>query len=121
MFKVLQLPCPMLLVTVHLALGSIGCVLLVDWVQVVPKVRLRRSLFLRRLLPLVLVFSASLVLGNTSLRYVPVSFMHRIKGFVPVSTVLLQWLVFRRVFPPPAPTQRYPPPPRPTPLSEGPP
>ncbi|RWV84722.1 hypothetical protein GW17_00053544 [Ensete ventricosum] len=44
------------------------------------------------------VFCINIVLGNVSLRYIPVSFMQTIKSFTPATTVILQWLVWGKVF-----------------------
>jgi len=44
------------------------------------------------------VFCINIVLGNVSLRYIPVSFMQTIKSFTPATTVILQWLVWSKHF-----------------------
>lgn len=44
------------------------------------------------------VFCINIVLGNVSLRYIPVSFMQTIKSFTPATTVILQWMVWRKYF-----------------------
>ncbi|KAF2534364.1 hypothetical protein F2Q70_00029072 [Brassica cretica] len=48
--------------------------------------------------PMSFVFCINIVLGNVSLRYIPVSFMQTIKSFTPATTVVLQWLVWRKYF-----------------------
>uniref|UniRef100_A0A287QGJ3 Sugar phosphate transporter domain-containing protein n=1 Tax=Hordeum vulgare subsp. vulgare TaxID=112509 RepID=A0A287QGJ3_HORVV len=40
----------------------------------------------------------NIVLGNVSMRYIPVSFMQTIKSFTPATTVILQWLVWSKHF-----------------------
>nr|QXL43057.1 UDP-galactose transporter 1 isoform X1 [Schima superba] len=52
----------------------------------------------RRIFPMSFVFCINIVLGNVSLRYIPVSFMQTIKSFTPATTVILQWLVWRKSF-----------------------
>ncbi|XP_057987304.1 GDP-mannose transporter GONST5 isoform X2 [Hevea brasiliensis] len=52
----------------------------------------------RRIFPMSFVFCINIVLGNVSLRYIPVSFMQTIKSFTPATTVVLQWLVWRKYF-----------------------
>lgn len=80
----------------------------------------------RRIFPMSFVFCINIVLGNVSLRYIPVSFMQTIKSFTPATTgknqllfmlqwcydfkniyiwawwtccvVALQWLVWRKYF-----------------------
>ncbi|KAG6406024.1 hypothetical protein SASPL_133620 [Salvia splendens] len=44
------------------------------------------------------IFCINIVLGNVSLRYIPVSFMQTIKSFTPATTVLLQWLIWKKYF-----------------------
>jgi len=50
---------------------------------------------LTRIVPLSFLFCANIVLGNISLRWVPISFMQTIKSSVPAFAVLLQALVFK--------------------------
>ena len=80
----------------------------------------------KRIFPMSFVFCINIVLGNISLRYIPVSFMQTIKSFTPATTgflledlrnkkhndllcsvlivffcvreVVLQWLVWRKYF-----------------------
>ncbi|KAI8550995.1 hypothetical protein RHMOL_Rhmol06G0150200 [Rhododendron molle] len=52
----------------------------------------------RRIFPMSFVFCINIVLGNVSLRYIPVSFMQTIKSFTPATTVALQWLVWSKHF-----------------------
>ncbi|KAF6158205.1 hypothetical protein GIB67_014999 [Kingdonia uniflora] len=44
------------------------------------------------------VFCINIVLGNVSLRYIPVSFIQTIKSFTPTTIVVFQWLVWRKYF-----------------------
>ncbi|CAL9075913.1 unnamed protein product, partial [Musa textilis] len=50
-----------------------------------------------RIFPMSFVFSINIVLENMSLLYIPVSFLQTIKSFPPATTVILQWLLWRRV------------------------
>jgi len=52
----------------------------------------------KRIFPMSFVFCINIVLGNVSLRYIPVSFMQTIKSFTPATTVILQWLVWNKHF-----------------------
>eukprot|EP00270_Netrium_digitus_P017192 TRINITY_DN6268_c1_g1_i8.p1 TRINITY_DN6268_c1_g1~~TRINITY_DN6268_c1_g1_i8.p1 ORF type:complete len:258 (+),score=58.91 TRINITY_DN6268_c1_g1_i8:250-1023(+) len=45
-----------------------------------------------------ILFCVNIVLGNVSLSAIPVSFMQTIKSFTPATTVILQRLVWRRMF-----------------------
>ena len=44
----------------------------------------------RRIFPMSFVFCINIVLGNVSLRYIPVSFMQTIKSFTPATTGKIQ-------------------------------
>ncbi|EGG14107.1 hypothetical protein DFA_11871 [Cavenderia fasciculata] len=50
------------------------------------------------ILPLAILFSGNIVLGNVSLRFVPVSFMQTIKSSVPLFTVIIQTMYFKKNF-----------------------
>lgn len=47
----------------------------------------------RRIFPMSFVFCINIVLGNVSLRYIPVSFMQTIKSFTPATTGKAQYSV----------------------------
>lgn len=50
----------------------------------------------RRIFPMSFVFCINIVLGNVSLRYIPVSFMQTIKSFTPATTGMFS--IFGRTF-----------------------
>ncbi|KAI4983968.1 hypothetical protein ZWY2020_040758 [Hordeum vulgare] len=52
----------------------------------------------KRIFPMSFVFCMNIVLGNVSLRYIPVSVMQTIKSFTPATTIILQWLVWSKHF-----------------------
>ncbi|XP_074283691.1 UDP-galactose transporter 1-like, partial [Silene latifolia] len=52
----------------------------------------------KKIFPMSVVFCFNIVLGNVSLCYILVSFMQTIKPFTPATTVILQWLVWRKQF-----------------------
>lgn len=49
----------------------------------------------KRILPMSFVFCINIVLGNVSLRYIPVSFMQTIKSFTPATTGKVPYSVFK--------------------------
>jgi len=53
----------------------------------------------RRIFPMSFVFCINIVLGNVSLRYIPVSFMQTIKSFTPATTGQFQaWVTSIIIF-----------------------
>lgn len=53
----------------------------------------------RRIFPMSFVFCINIVLGNVSLRYIPVSFMQTIKSFTPATTGQFQtWVTSISIF-----------------------
>jgi len=66
---------PLTLTLVHMLTQSILAVLTVDVLKAVDKVQISRPDYTRKVLPIAVVFCANIVLGNVSLRFLPVSFM----------------------------------------------
>jgi drug/metabolite transporter (DMT)-like permease len=63
--------------------------------------RVELRYWLLRICPLAFLFCVNIILGNVSLRYIPVSFMQTIKSSVPACTVLFQWTLLRERVPAP--------------------
>jgi len=57
---------------------------------VVPFISVPREKLISHVLPLAVVFCVNIILGNVSLRFIPVSFMQTVKSLVPAFTVTLQ-------------------------------
>ena len=95
-FAVYGFKFPMLLTAIHMLLNTIGAAIVLHR-EVVPMQRLDRRYYWTRIVPLSAVFCVNIVLGNVSLRWVPVSFMQTIKSSVPACTVLLQAMIGTRV------------------------
>lgn len=66
---------PLTLTLVHMLTQSILAVLTIDVLKAVEKVPVLRPDYTRKVLPIAVVFCANIVLGNISLRFLPVSFM----------------------------------------------
>jgi drug/metabolite transporter (DMT)-like permease len=50
-----------------------------------------KDLFMRSILPIGVLFSASLIFSNTAYLYLSVAYIQMLKAFVPVAILLVQW------------------------------
>lgn len=97
-FQKLDFKFPLTVSTVHFICSTIGAYIAIKVLKVKPLIEVNPQDRLRRILPMSFVFCVNIVLGNVSLRYIPVSFMQTIKSFTPATTVALQWLVWKKSF-----------------------
>ena len=95
LFKILEFTNPLALTLVHMTTQAILAYLTLDVFNLIDKIYIERNDFLYKILPIAVVFCFNIVLGNVSLRFVPVSFMQTVKSLTPACTALLQYLVFR--------------------------
>jgi drug/metabolite transporter (DMT)-like permease len=85
---------PVFLVTWHLTFAAIGTRILqrttslVDGAKDVP---MSKDMFMRSILPIGVLFSASLILSNTAYLYLSVAYIQMLKAFVPVAILLISW------------------------------
>eukprot|EP01102_Stenamoeba_stenopodia_P001505 TRINITY_DN112_c0_g1_i2.p1 TRINITY_DN112_c0_g1~~TRINITY_DN112_c0_g1_i2.p1 ORF type:complete len:348 (+),score=33.25 TRINITY_DN112_c0_g1_i2:227-1270(+) len=87
---------PLTLTAIHMLicfLGSLICAHGFALFKVVP-LKFKEDI-IPKIVPLAAVFCINIVLGNISLRWVPVSFMQTVKSLVPAFAVMLQVLFFR--------------------------
>ncbi|CAN0892443.1 GDP-mannose transporter GONST5 [Linum grandiflorum] len=89
---------PLTVSCVHFICSAIGAYIAIKVLKIKPLIVVEPQDRWRRIFPMSLVFCINIVLGNVSLRYIPVSFMQTIKSFTPATTVVLQWLVWRKYF-----------------------
>jgi len=61
-----------------------------------PFKNLSNEVYKKKIIPIALIFCFNILLGNLSLRFIPVSFMQTIKSSVPGFTVLIQWVLGER-------------------------
>lgn len=94
-FKILGFFNPITLTLIHMVTQSILAYLTLDVFRIIDKIHIEHNDFLYKILPIAVVFCFNIVLGNISLRFVPVSFMQTVKSLTPAATALLQFLVFR--------------------------
>ncbi|KAL2520022.1 UDP-galactose transporter 1 [Forsythia ovata] len=83
---------------IHFICSAIGAYVVIKVLKLKPLIAVDPEDRWRRIFPMSFVFCINIVLGNVSLRYIPVSFMQTIKSFTPATTVFLQWLVWRKYF-----------------------
>lgn len=97
-FQKLDFKFPLSVSCVHFICSAIGAYLVIRVLKLKPLIAVDPEDRWRRIFPMSFVFCINIVLGNVSLRYIPVSFMQTIKSFTPATTVFLQWLVWRKSF-----------------------
>ncbi|KAJ0750698.1 putative sugar phosphate transporter domain-containing protein [Helianthus annuus] len=97
-FQKLDFKFPLTVSCVHFICSSIGAYVMIKILKVKPLISVEPEDRWRRIFPMSFVFCINIVLGNVSLRYIPVSFMQTIKSFTPATTVILQWMVWRKYF-----------------------
>uniref|UniRef100_A0ACD5WGQ4 Uncharacterized protein n=1 Tax=Avena sativa TaxID=4498 RepID=A0ACD5WGQ4_AVESA len=97
-FQNLEFKFPLTVSWVHFICSSIGAYVAIHVLKAKPLIQVEPEDRWRRIFPMSFIFCANIVLGNVSLRYIPVSFMQTVKSFTPATTVVLQWLVWRKHF-----------------------
>ncbi|KAJ9673638.1 hypothetical protein PVL29_023284 [Vitis rotundifolia] len=97
-FQKLDFKFPLSVSCIHFICSAIGAYLVIKVLKLKPLIVVDPEDRWRRIFPMSFVFCINIVLGNVSLRYIPVSFMQTIKSFTPATTVILQWMVWRKYF-----------------------
>ncbi|KAK9167597.1 hypothetical protein Scep_002788 [Stephania cephalantha] len=97
-FQKLDFHFPLSVSCVHFICSAIGAYFVIKVLKMKPLITVDPEDRWRRIFPMSFVFCINIVLGNVSLRYIPVSFMQTIKSFTPATTVVLQWLIWRKYF-----------------------
>uniref|UniRef100_A0A7I4CRV7 Sugar phosphate transporter domain-containing protein n=1 Tax=Physcomitrium patens TaxID=3218 RepID=A0A7I4CRV7_PHYPA len=85
-FQKLNFKFPLTVSTVHFICSTVGAYIAIKVLKVKPLIEVNPQDRLRRILPMSIVFCVNIVLGNVSLRYIPISFMQTIKSFTPATT-----------------------------------
>ncbi|TFK46877.1 TPT-domain-containing protein [Heliocybe sulcata] len=94
LYNTLNFRYPVFLVTWHLTFAAIGTRILQRTTHLVDgakEVNMNKDLFVRSILPIGLLFSASLILSNTAYLYLSVAYIQMLKAFVPVAILLISW------------------------------
>lgn len=81
---------PMTLTAVHFVVSYLGALFCIKVLRLSSVIEVKKEDRLPRILPLAIITCVNIVLGNVSLRYIPVSFVQTIKALTPAATVLLQ-------------------------------
>ncbi|GAA0162440.1 secondary carrier transporter [Lithospermum erythrorhizon] len=97
-FQKLDFKFPLTVSCVHFICSALGAFLVIRVMKLKPLIEVEPQDRWRRIFPMSFIFCINIVLGNVSLRYIPVSFMQTIKSFTPATTVVLQWLVWKKHF-----------------------
>lgn len=97
-FQKLDFKFPLSVSCIHFICSAIGAYIVIKVLKLKPLITVDPEDRWKRIFPMSFVFCINIVLGNVSLRYIPVSFMQTIKSFTPATTVVLQWLVWRKYF-----------------------
>ncbi|XP_010999380.1 PREDICTED: UDP-galactose transporter 1-like [Populus euphratica] len=97
-FQKLDFKFPLSVSCIHFICSSVGAYVVIKVLKIKPLIVVEPEDRWRRIFPMSFVFCINIVLGNVSLRFIPVSFMQTIKSFTPATTVVLQWLVWRKYF-----------------------
>ncbi|KAG6422786.1 hypothetical protein SASPL_113167 [Salvia splendens] len=97
-FQKLDFKFPLTVSCVHFISSAIGAYVIIKVLKLKPLISVDPEDRWRRIFPMSFIFCINIVLGNVSLRYIPVSFMQTIKSFTPATTVLLQWLIWKKYF-----------------------
>eukprot|EP01122_Echinamoeba_exundans_P011230 TRINITY_DN4397_c0_g1_i1.p1 TRINITY_DN4397_c0_g1~~TRINITY_DN4397_c0_g1_i1.p1 ORF type:complete len:327 (+),score=58.55 TRINITY_DN4397_c0_g1_i1:124-1104(+) len=85
---------PLLLTVTHMVVCTIGSYLILRVIRPSMFIHIDWNEYKNGVLPLAALFCANIVLGNISIRWVPVSFMQTIKSSVPFFTVVIEQVVF---------------------------
>ncbi|KAL2555689.1 putative sugar phosphate/phosphate translocator [Forsythia ovata] len=84
---------PIFLTMCHMTACSLFSYIAIAWMKMVPMQTIRSSVQLMKISALSLVFCASVVSGNISLRYLPVSFNQAIGATTPFFTAVFAYLM----------------------------
>lgn len=99
LFQIISFTFPLTLTAIHMLICSIGSLVVLRILQVVPLIAIERRKLASHVVPLAAIFCLNIILGNISLRWIPVSFMQTVKSLVPAFTVVLQALFFQQFSP----------------------
>jgi len=96
LFQMINFTFPLTLTAIHMLVSTIGSLLAVKVFKLVPFQSIPRDKLMTNILPLGAVFCVNIILGNISLRWIPVSFMQTVKSLVPAFTVALQTVLLKQ-------------------------
>jgi hypothetical protein len=94
LYSTLNFRYPVFLVTWHLTFAAIGTRVLQRTTHLLDgakDIHISKDVFVRSILPIGLLFSASLILSNTAYLYLSVAYIQMLKAFTPVAILLISW------------------------------
>ncbi|KAJ8424658.1 hypothetical protein Cgig2_003092 [Carnegiea gigantea] len=94
-FQKLDFKFPLTVSCIHFICSSIGAYVAIKIFKIKPLIAVDPEDRWKRIFPMSFVFCINIVLGNVSLRYIPVSFMQTIKSFTPATTVWRKYFDWR--------------------------
>lgn len=84
---------PLSVSCIHFISSAIGAYLVIKVLKLKPLIHVDPEDRWRRIFPMAFIFCINIVLGNVSLRYIPVSFMQTIKSFTPATTGQFDYII----------------------------
>lgn len=90
LFQIMEFKFPLTLTALHMLISTFGSFAALKIFRVVPLISVPKDRVFKTIIPLGIVFCVNIILGNISLRWIPVSFMQTVKSSVPAFTVVLQ-------------------------------
>jgi len=96
LFQMIEFNYPFTLTAIHMLINTIGSLIALKTFRVVPFMPVPQERFFKSIVPLGAIFCLNIILGNVSLRWIPVSFMQTVKSLVPAFTVLLQTVALKQ-------------------------
>ncbi|KAF6153918.1 hypothetical protein GIB67_023695 [Kingdonia uniflora] len=97
-FQKLDFKFPLIVSCIYFIRLVIGAYIAIKVLKVKPMIMDNLEDRWKRIFPMSFVFCINIVLGNVFLWYMPISFMKIIKSFTLATTMVLQWLVWRKYF-----------------------
>ncbi|KAL4183358.1 hypothetical protein AMTRI_Chr11g97810 [Amborella trichopoda] len=97
-FQKLDFKFPLTVSCIHFICSAIGAYLAIKVLKLKPLIEVDPEDRWRRIFPMSFVFCINIVLGNVSLRYIPVSFMQTIKSFTPATTGYINTVYYMAPF-----------------------
>jgi len=94
LYSTLNFRYPVFLVTWHLTFAAIGTRVLQRTTHLLDgakDIHITKDMFVRSILPIGVLFSASLILSNTAYLYLSVAYIQMLKAFTPVAILLISW------------------------------
>lgn len=87
---------PLTLTAIHFAISYFGALVCIEVLRLRPRVEVGAADQVKWVLPMAAVTCFNVVLGNLSLRYIPLALLQAIKALAPALTVAIQWVALKQ-------------------------